>query len=44
MLGAAPEALLARLPQAHEVLARGFQEIAGWLRDKGAEWVQIYMA
>ena len=40
MVGADPEALPARLAAAHRVLDRGFREIAGWLRDQGAEWVQ----
>ncbi|MFA4902944.1 MAG: Qat anti-phage system QueC-like protein QatC [Desulfobaccales bacterium] len=44
MLGGTPEALVARLPLARQVLARGFQEITGWLRDKGPGWVQAYMA
>jgi 7-cyano-7-deazaguanine synthase in queuosine biosynthesis len=44
MLGVTPEALAARFPQARQVLARGFQEIAGWLRDKGPGWVRAYMA
>jgi 7-cyano-7-deazaguanine synthase in queuosine biosynthesis len=44
MLGVTPEALVSRFPQAHQVLARGFQEIAGWLRDKGPGWVRAYVA
>jgi hypothetical protein len=44
MLEVTPEALATRLPQARQVLARGFEEIAGWLRDKGPGWVQAYMA
>jgi 7-cyano-7-deazaguanine synthase in queuosine biosynthesis len=44
MLGVTPEALTARFLQARQVLGRGFQEIAGWLRDKGPGWVQGYMA
>jgi 7-cyano-7-deazaguanine synthase in queuosine biosynthesis len=40
MVGADPEALPARLAAAHRVLDRGFREIAGWLRDQGAERVQ----
>ena len=40
MVGVAPETLPARLAAAHRVLDRGFREIAGWLRDQGAEWVQ----
>ncbi len=42
MLGGSPEALPARLLEAREVLARGFQEIRVWLRDKGPVWVQGY--
>ena len=42
MLGSAPEALPGRLAAARQVLDRGFREIAGWLRDKGPEWVQGY--
>lgn len=42
-LGVSPEVLTARFPQARQVLARGVQEIAKWLRDKGPEWVQNYM-
>jgi hypothetical protein len=42
MLGASPEGVAARVLQAREVLDRGFGEIAGWLRDKGPEWVQEY--
>ena len=44
MLGADPEALPARLREARAVLDRGFGEIAGWLRDKGPEWVRAYQA
>jgi hypothetical protein len=44
MLGVTPGALAVRFPQACRVLDRGFQEIAGWLRDKGPGWVQAYMA
>jgi len=44
MLGATPETLAARFPKARKVMAKGFQEIAGWLRDKGPKWVQAYMA
>ena len=44
MVGTAPETVAARLPQARQVLARGFQEIAAWLRDKGPAWVQAYLA
>jgi 7-cyano-7-deazaguanine synthase in queuosine biosynthesis len=44
MLGVSPETLAVRVPQARQVLAQGFQEIYGWLRDKGPEWVQDYMA
>jgi 7-cyano-7-deazaguanine synthase in queuosine biosynthesis len=44
MLGVTPEALAARFPLSYQVIARGFQEIAGWLRDKGPAWVQAYMA
>ena len=40
MVGAAPETLPARLAAAHRVLDRGFREIAGWLRDQGAGWVE----
>ena len=43
MLGASPETLAARLPRARLVLDRGFQEIGGWLRDKGSKWVQAFM-
>lgn len=43
MLGVTPEGLARRFPQACQVLARGFQEIAGWFRDKGPGWVQAYM-
>ncbi len=42
MLGAAPETFPARLAAARLLLDRGFREIAGWLRDKGPEWVQGY--
>jgi 7-cyano-7-deazaguanine synthase in queuosine biosynthesis len=44
MLGVTPEALAARFPRARQVLVRGFQEIADWLRDKSPGWVQGYMA
>ncbi len=40
MVGAAPETLPARLAAARRVLDRGFREIAGWLRDQGAEWIE----
>jgi len=43
MLGGTPEGLAKRFPQARRVLGRGFQEIAGWLRDKGPGWVKAYM-
>jgi len=43
MLGVSPETLATRLPQARLVLERGFQEIGGWLRDKGPGWVRAYM-
>ena len=43
MLGISPEELTVRFPPAQAVLARGFQEIAAWLRDKGPEWVQAYI-
>jgi hypothetical protein len=42
MLGVSPESVPARLLEAREVLARGFQEIRVWLRDKGPAWVQGY--
>ncbi len=42
MMGAAPETFPARLAAARLLLDRGFREIAGWLRDKGPEWVQGY--
>ncbi|MBM4299976.1 MAG: hypothetical protein FJ121_00365 [Deltaproteobacteria bacterium] len=42
MLGVDPEALPASLAAARQVLDRGFREIAGWLRDKGPEWVSGY--
>ncbi len=29
-------------PEAGAVLARGFQEIAGWFRDQGPEWIKAY--
>ncbi|MFZ5448856.1 MAG: Qat anti-phage system QueC-like protein QatC [Thermodesulfobacteriota bacterium] len=44
MLGGPPETLAARFSHARQVLNRGFQEIAGWLLDKGPKWVQAYMA
>jgi 7-cyano-7-deazaguanine synthase in queuosine biosynthesis len=44
MLGASPEALAKRLPQARQVLVKGFREIAAWLRNKGPGWVQAYVA
>ncbi|MGO9579592.1 MAG: hypothetical protein ACLP2P_09290 [Desulfobaccales bacterium] len=40
--GAGPETLAASLAGARGVLDRGFGEIAGWLRDKGPEWVRGY--
>jgi 7-cyano-7-deazaguanine synthase in queuosine biosynthesis len=43
MLGVSPEVLPVRFLQARQVLARGFEEIAGWLREKGPGWVQAYM-
>jgi hypothetical protein len=42
MVGSNPETIPARLAAARRVLDRGFGEIAGWLRDKGPEWVQRY--
>ena len=42
MLGSAPEAFTGRLVAARRVLDRGFREIAGWLHDKGPDWVQRY--
>jgi hypothetical protein len=42
MLGSTPEAVAARQAAARRVLDRGFHEIAGWLKDQGAEWVQRY--
>ena len=39
MVGDAPETLPARFLPRDRVLDRGFREIAGWLRDKGPEWV-----
>jgi 7-cyano-7-deazaguanine synthase in queuosine biosynthesis len=42
MLGSSPEALPGRFLQARAVLDRGFREIAGWLRDKGPEWMRGY--
>jgi 7-cyano-7-deazaguanine synthase in queuosine biosynthesis len=44
MLGTSPEAAPGRFLQARDVLARGFGEIAGWLRDQGPEWVRAYGA
>ena len=44
MVGTTPEMVATRFPQARQVLARGFQEIAAWLRDKGPAWVQAYLA
>jgi 7-cyano-7-deazaguanine synthase in queuosine biosynthesis len=44
MLSVSPEALATRFIQARQVLAQGFQEVTGWLRDKGPEWVQNYLA
>jgi len=38
----APETL-ARLPQARQVLAAGFREIARFFTDKGPEWVRAYL-
>jgi hypothetical protein len=42
IVGSALEALPASLAAARRVLDRGFREIAGWLRDKGPEWVKGY--
>jgi 7-cyano-7-deazaguanine synthase in queuosine biosynthesis len=44
ILGFAPESLATRVLQADQVLGRGFQEITGWLREKGPAWLQAYMA
>lgn len=44
IVGAAPEAIPARLAAARRVLDRGFGEIAAWLRDQGPEWVRVYQA
>jgi 7-cyano-7-deazaguanine synthase in queuosine biosynthesis len=43
-LRASPQALPGGVLQARGVLARGFQEIAGWFRDKGPEWLRAYGA
>ncbi len=43
VLGVSPETLAARFPQARQVMAWGFREIAGWLREKGPGWVRDYM-
>jgi len=42
MLGVSPQAVAARLLAARGVLARGFQEVAGWFREKGPEWFKSY--
>jgi len=42
MLGASPEAIPAQFLQARRLMDRGFQEIAGFFRDKGPEWLQGY--
>ncbi len=41
-LGASPEAIPAQFLQARRLMDRGFQEIAGFFRDKGSEWLQGY--
>jgi 7-cyano-7-deazaguanine synthase in queuosine biosynthesis len=43
MLGVSSEVLPERFLQARQVLGRGFQEIVGWLREKGPGWVRDYM-
>ena len=43
MLGDSAAALLRRLPQARQVLGRGFEEIDDWLQAKGPEWVEDYI-
>jgi 7-cyano-7-deazaguanine synthase in queuosine biosynthesis len=44
LVGFSPEAVPARLLAARSLLARGFQEIAGWLREKGPEWIKAFAA
>jgi 7-cyano-7-deazaguanine synthase in queuosine biosynthesis len=41
-LGASAKAIPAQFLQARRLLDRGFQEIAGFFRDKGPEWLQGY--
>jgi hypothetical protein len=44
MLGVEADKVAARLPEARDLLDRGFREIAGWVKAKGPEWVQAYQA
>jgi len=41
-LGDTPAAAAARAAPAQAVLAKGFQEISQFFRDKGPEWVKAY--